>query len=136
MNGKRTILSSSILFIGKESRMAQDRDLLEGYRNIKILKTTKQQLRVKGMLYLTDAIIILIGLIAPYLLGEFFRLPMLYRIMMMILSGLFSTFLCMKPVEYGGERNIVLIFRLLKMNRETRRAQTLSQYLDREKKGV
>lgn len=110
--------------------MSQEKDLLEGYRNIKILKTTKQQLRVKGMLYLTDAIIILIGLIAPYLLGDFFRLPMLYRNMMMILSGLFSTFLCMKPVEYGGERNIVLIFRLLKMNRETRRAQTLSQYLD------
>lgn len=110
--------------------MSQDKDLLESYRNIKILKTTKQQLRVKGMLYLTDAIIILIGLALPYILGESFRLPMAYRVLVMLVSGLFSLFLCMKPTEYGGERNIVLIFRLLKMNRETRRAQTLSQYLD------
>lgn len=110
--------------------MAEEKDLLEGYRNIKILKTTKQQLRVKGMLYLTDAIIILIGLALPYVLGEMFRLPMLYRVLMMLISGAFSLFLCMKPVEYGGDRNVVLIVRLLKMNRETRRAQTLSQYLD------
>lgn len=110
--------------------MAKNEGLYGPYHYMKILKTTKQQIRLKGMLYLTDALIIGVGLIIVVLLQKIFMLPLMYSVLLAIIMTAFTVFLCMKPMQYGGERNIVLIFRLLKMDREVYRYQSLRKLLE------
>lgn len=110
--------------------MAKNEGLYGSYHYMKILKTTKQQVRLKGVLYLTDALIIGSGLIIVVALQKMFMLSLTYSILMAIIMTAFTVFLCMKPVQYGGERNIVLMFRLLKMDREVYRYQSLRKLLE------
>ena len=91
--------------------------MASNYNDMKILKTVRQEMKL-SMFYIKDLMTIAGFGVGVYLLNDIIQLPMTYFFMLEVIAILFAIFLCIRPANSGGIRNITVMKRLFSMDRE------------------
>lgn len=104
------------------------------YEHMQIIKTPKQEVKLYAF-YIIDLGIMIAGFMLISYLNKALNLTMPYYIALQFLTFLFTVFLCAKPKEYGKERNLKIIMRLLKMDGYLYHSQVSKNYLSTRNKG-
>lgn len=91
--------------------------MASNYNDMKILKTTRQEIKL-SMFYLKDLAIVLVCGVAVYFLNDLLQLPLIYFVLLEIIAIAFAIFLCIRPANSGNVRNITVMKRLFVMDRE------------------
>lgn len=88
------------------------------YNDMRILKSVRQEIKL-SMFYIKDLAVIAGFGVGVYLLNQLLQLPILYFVLLEIIAISFAIFLCIRPINSGGVRNITVMKRLFMMDRET-----------------